>query len=35
MVVGKNDGAAVAEVGNLEITSCDIGDFLFLGPYLN
>ena len=35
MVVGKNGGAAVAEVGNLEITSCDIDEFLFLGPYPN
>jgi len=35
MVVGRGGGTTVAEVDDLEITSCDIGDFVFLSPYLN
>jgi len=34
MIVGKDGGTTVVEVGDLEITSCDIGDFVFPSPYL-
>ena len=35
MIVGGGGGTTVAEVDDLEITSCGIGDFVFLIPYLN
>ena len=35
MIVGGGGGMTVADVDDLEITSCGIGDFVFLTPYLN
>jgi hypothetical protein len=35
MTVGGGGETTVAEVDDLEITSCGIGDFAFLTPYLN
>ena len=35
MIVGGGGGTTVAEVDDLEITSCGIGDFVFLSPYPN
>lgn len=35
MIVGGGGEMTVAEVDGLEITSCGIGDFEFLTPYLN
>jgi hypothetical protein len=35
MTVGGGGETTVAEVDDLEITSCGIGDFVFLIPYLN
>ena len=35
MTVGGGGEATVAEVDDLEMMSCGIGDFVFLTPYLN
>ena len=35
MIVCGGGGTTVGEVDDLEITSCGIGDFVFLCPYLN
>ena len=35
MIVGGGGGTTAAEVDDLEITSCGIGDFVFLSPHLN
>ena len=35
MIVGRGGGTTGAEVGDLDITSCGIGDLAFLSPYLN
>jgi len=35
MIVGGGGGTTVGEVDDLEITSCGIGDFASLSPYLN
>ena len=35
IIVGGGGGTTVAEVDDLEITSCDIGDFVLPSPYLN
>ena len=35
MIVGRGGGTTDAEVGDLEITSCGIGDLVFISPYLN
>jgi len=35
MTVGGGGETTIAEVDDLEITSCGIGDFVFLTPNLN
>lgn len=35
MTIGGGGETTVAEVDDLEMTSCGIGDFVFLTPYLN
>ena len=35
MIVGGGGETTVVEVDDLEITSCGIGDLVFLSPYLN